>query len=285
MFDPARRILIYIPVYNCESRILGVLDDIEPWVWERAEVLVIDNRSTDNTLGKLVEANNSGRWPRQVHVIQPKINAGYSGSQKLAFRIVLEHEHIDWVLMLHGDGQYDSRLIKDFFEHIDGPNEVVYGYRSWRTYWSKDETPLSSYVAIKVLSVLESFITGYRRKEWHSGMVMYSRHFLARIDFDNITPTMHIDGHLLYAAGVSGTPVHAIPIYKRYKNYPALGPTARVRYVFNVLGLMPRLKSISVLNASCQNLEPEEQHSNRLIEFESYPRELPSELVTGQQEV
>lgn len=250
MFDSNRRILIYIPVYNCESRILGVLDDIPHWVWDIAEVLVIDNRSTDGTYEKVLSSNQSKRWPRQAHLIQPVINAGYSGSQKLAYHLALAHPEIDWILMLHGDGQYDPALIPRFFEQMKNPVDVVYGFRSWRKFWTKDETPWSSYVTIKLLSLLESWITGFYRKEWHSGMVMYRKSFLAKVALENLTTTMHIDGHLLFAAGVLNAEVLGIPIYKRYENYPALGPTARIRYVFDVVKLMPRLKSIPVTKTS-----------------------------------
>ncbi len=219
---------------------------MEPYLWEQADVLVIDNKSSDHTVELLQQGNAEGRWPQEVMIIQPTENRGYSGSQKLAYWLMLEHSTYEWVLMLHGDGQYDPKQIKKFWAHANEDYDVVYGFRSWRAYWSKDETPWTSYITIKTLSFLESWITGYWRKEWHSGMVMYRRRFLERINFKNITSTMHIDGHLLFAAGVLKARLLAVPIYKRYKNYAAIGKTARVKYVFDVLRLLPRLKKISV---------------------------------------
>jgi glycosyltransferase involved in cell wall biosynthesis len=242
----AHRILIYIPTYNCRERTLALIDEIPRHVWNQADVMVIDNQSQDGTLEALRSANQARRWPHPIHLVQPNENLGYAGSQKLAYNLVLMNEKYEWVLMLHGDGQYDPNQLDRFFAHLYAPNDVVYGYRSWRKFWSKDETPWSSYITIKTLSLLESLITGFWRKEWHSGMVMYHRRFLSRIYFANITTTMHIDGHLLYASGKFGCPVTAVPIYKRYKNYPAIGRTARVRYVFDVLRLLPRMKSIPI---------------------------------------
>jgi glycosyltransferase involved in cell wall biosynthesis len=238
--------LIYIPVFNCRDRVIPLIDEIRADIWEIADVLVIDNCSTDGSLAALREANEKDRWLGKVTLIQATSNVGYSGSQKLAYRLAIENGGYDWVMMLHGDGQYDPSLMPAFFEHCDSPCDVVHGYRSWRTYWGRDETPFSSYITIKVLSFAESLITGYWRKEWHSGIVMYRTSFLARVNFDNITPTMHIDGHLLYAAGVLNAAVLGLPIYKRYKNYEAIGHTARVRYVLDVLRLMPKLRSIPV---------------------------------------
>jgi len=246
LIDSTNKLLIYIPAYNCESRILSVIDEIPADIWPMADVLVVDNRSQDQTLSKIVEANQQKRWPKPIYIVQPNDNLGYSGSQKLAYRFFLDHPQFDAVMMLHGDGQYDPQLLPRFVAEMKSSDQVVYGYRSWIHHWKTDETPLLAYITIKSLSVLESLITGFWRREWHSGMVMYKRGFLERVNFDNITKTMHIDGHLLYAAGRLNVGLTALPIYKRYKAYEALGPTARVRYVFNVLKLMPRLRSIPV---------------------------------------
>lgn len=246
LINSSNRLLIYIPAYNCESRILGVVDDIPPEIWAISDVLVVDNHSRDNTLKLVIEANQAKRWPKAIHIVQPKKNLGYAGSQKLAYRLMLEHSQFDAVMMLHGDGQYDSALLPKFAAELDSDAEVVYGYRSWINYWSKDETPISSYITIKSLSFIESLMTGYWRKEWHSGMVMYKRSFLTRVNLDQITKTMHIDGHLLFAAGELKAQTKPLPIYKRYKNYPAIGKTARIRYTLGVLTLIPRLHFIPV---------------------------------------
>jgi len=240
------KLLLYIPSYNCAPYILSVIDSIPPETWAMADVLVIDNLSSDDTIEKLTKANSEQRWAKPVHIIQPRENLGYSGSQKLAYRFFLAHPQYKAIMMLHGDGQYDPALIPSFATFIDSEFEVVYGHRSKTKNWSKDETPWIAYLTIKSLSIFESLMTGYWRHEWHSGMVMYKRGFLSQVNFANITRSMHIDGHLLFAAGKLGVPVKGVPIYKRYKDYEALGPTARVRYVWNVLKLIPRLHFISV---------------------------------------
>ncbi len=246
LFASETDLLIYIPSYNCAETIVGVIDDIPGDLWQRSEVLVVDNQSSDNTVQRILDGNKSARWPKPVKLVQPKINQGYAGSQKLAYKLMLENPNFQWVMMLHGDGQYDSRLIPAFVAQFQGPTEVVYGYRSWTKFWSKDETPFFAYLTIKGLSLLESVMTGYRRYEWHSGMVAYKRSFLARVNFENITKTMHMDGHLLFAAGRLKAVVRGIPIYKRYKNFVSLTPSARVRYVFNVLALIPRMHFIPI---------------------------------------
>lgn len=265
--EKKKNLLVYIPSYNCRERLLGVLDEVPKELWGRANFLVIDNQSTDGTIDALVAGNESGRWSQRVHIIQPKQNRGYSGSQKLAYNFAIKFDHIKSVVMLHGDGQYDPNMILQMFPEVGGENGIVYGYRSKRVFWSKDETPLHTYLIIKILSIMESLLTGVFRKEWHSGFVMYQAWFLKKINFENITPTMHIDGHMLFAAGSLKVKTKGLPIYKRYKNYPALGGTARLKYVMNVFQIIPRLHFIDIKK---QSLESETSGELQSLDFSCF---------------
>jgi len=240
------RVLIYIPSYNVEERLVPLIDEIPDKLWDIADVMVIDNRSTDNSYRNVIQANEQKRWPKQVIAVQTEINLGYSGSQQMAYGIAMDNPNVEAVVMLHGDGQYSPVQVEKLLAYLDEPYDVVYGYRSWRNFFGKDETPISSYITIKVLSLIESLLTGYFRREWHSGFVMYKTGFLRAVNFENITKTMHIDGHLLFAAGKLKKAVKAVPIFKRYKNYPQLLPTQRMKYVLQVLWLMPKLHFIPI---------------------------------------
>lgn len=140
--------------------------------------------------------------------------------------------------MLHGDGQYPPGLLERYIPFFDSKNGIIYAYRSRKHFPDKEETPFLSGLTIKTLGILESIVTGYSRLEWHTGFLMHSTRFLKRVNLDALTSTPHIDGHLLFAAGVLGEEVKAIPIYKRYKLLQAFEGAARRRYVFDVLRLM-----------------------------------------------
>lgn len=233
-----RGLLIYIPAYNCAEYIVTVVDEIPADILQLAEILIVDNRSTDDTVERIQRARDENRWSVPVHLIQPETNLGYSGSQKLAYSIALKSPNVKRVIMLHGDGQYPSELLGGFMPYIDSDYGIVYGYRDKSVYSHKEETPGGTYRVIKMLSALESFITGHYRKEWHTGFVMYSREFLSRVDLDGLTDTYHIDGHLQFVAGELGERVKPIPIWKRYKGYAPLTRFKRVSYVYHVLRLL-----------------------------------------------
>ena len=234
----SRGLLIYIPAFNCAENIVTVVDEIPAGVLQHAEILIVDNCSTDDTVERIQQARDENRWSAPVHLIQPETNLGYSGSQKLAYSIALKSPGVKRVIMLHGDGQYPSELVDGFMPYIDSDYGVVYGYRDKSVYPDREETPAGTYRVIKMLSALESFVTGHYRKEWHTGFVMYSREFLSRVDLDGLTDTYHIDGHLQFVAGELGEQVKPIPIWKRYNGYAPLTGLKRVSYIFHVLRLM-----------------------------------------------
>ena len=233
-----RKLLIYIPAFNCADYIVGVVDQIPELFWRIADILVIDNCSTDRTVEHLQQARAEKRWPASIHLIQPKSNLGYSGSQKLAYQIALDSPNNQNVIMLHGDGQYPPVLLNQFLPFIESEYGVVYGFRDKTSYPEKEETPILTYRIIKLLSSFESFVTGHKRKEWHSGFVMYSREFLSKVNLSALTNTYHIDGHIQFVSGELNEKVRAIPIWKRYKNFRELNGLVRITYIFHVLRLM-----------------------------------------------
>jgi len=237
-----RQLLIYIPAFNCADYIVGVVDEIPELLWDIADILIIDNCSTDRTVEQLQQARADRRWPAPIHLIQPKNNLGYSGSQKLAYRIALDSPSIQNVIMLHGDGQYPPELLKKFLPYVASEHGLVYGFRDKSSYPEREETPILTYWTIKFLGSLESFVTGYKRKEWHNGFVMYSREFLSKINLSALTDTYHIDGHIQFIAGELKEKNIAVPIWKRYKNYEQLKGLNRLTYIFHVLGLMVKFR-------------------------------------------
>jgi glycosyltransferase involved in cell wall biosynthesis len=252
------RILIYLPAYNCKKIAADTLRRIPSAFRGHAEALLVDNASPDGTaeVVKMSLQENPLEIPYQI--IRTKRNLGYAGSQKLAYQIALENSSVDYVLMLHADGQYPPELATRFLEQCGGDADIVYGYRSKLRFGLKEETPIFAFIAIRVLSIVESILTLTFRKEWHTGYVMYRTSFLRRVPFQLITNTPHIDGHLLYAGKKLGANVRGIPIYKRYKNLVHFTGFERMKYVLTVLRLMFTLQSIKL-----NDIKPEKNFSDK----------------------
>jgi glycosyltransferase involved in cell wall biosynthesis len=239
-------VLIYLPAYNCATIAADVVRSIPLMFAGRAEAILIDNASPDNTAEAVEKSLATNPGPVPCHVLRARRNLGYAGSQKLAYEIALANPGVEHVIMLHGDGQYPPELATEFLKECSGGADIVYGYRSKLRYRRLEETPLLTFGVIRVLSIMESIVTTTFRKEWHTGYIMYRTRFLRKVPLQVLTETPHIDGHLLYAGGRLGATVKGIPIFKRYKNFIAFSGVERARYVVNVFRLMFSFRSITL---------------------------------------
>ncbi len=237
-----KRILIYIPCYNCEENIIETMAMIPEECHDQIECLIIDNQSNDQTVNHVLKEMKAKKYPFKVHLIRNKKNYGYAGSQKTAYSLAINSPNVEYVIMLHGDGQYPSVLLKQFMAVINDDYAIVNGYRHKKSHPEKEETPWSTYCIIKTLSWIESVLTGFKQKEWHSGFVMYQTKFLKKIPLHKMSNTPHIDGEFLILAGVMGERTFSVPIYKKYKDLQAFAGLSRIVHVLNTFRIALKVR-------------------------------------------
>lgn len=105
------KILLFIPMYNCERQIVRVLGQLTDEVCGYlSEVIIVNNRSTDH--GEKAVMEYLKRHPLSVNVslLRNDENYGLGGSHKVAFQYAVDH-CFDYVIVLHGD---DQGRIDDF---------------------------------------------------------------------------------------------------------------------------------------------------------------------------
>ena len=109
-------ILVFIPAYRCAPQIVRVLDQFAaPSVHQRfAEILVIDNRSPDDTAEAAIERAGSLATGK-VSVARNVENFGLGGSHKSAFTYALANDFTH-IQVLHGDDQGDIRDVLPVLE-------------------------------------------------------------------------------------------------------------------------------------------------------------------------
>lgn len=107
MADNKERVLLFIPMYNCEkqiTRVLGQLtDEIQQYI---DEVIIINNRSTDDGENAAIEYFKNGKIKIPAKVLRNDQNYGLGGSHKVAFNYAFENG-FDYLIVLHGDDQGD----------------------------------------------------------------------------------------------------------------------------------------------------------------------------------
>lgn len=110
------RILLFIPMYNCEKQIIRVLNQLDEKVAKYvSKVIIVNNRSTDNGEEAVEDylRNNESFIP--ISLLRNQENYGLGGSHKVAFQYAID-EGFDYIITLHGD---DQGCIKDLFPYIE----------------------------------------------------------------------------------------------------------------------------------------------------------------------
>ncbi|MCR5249872.1 MAG: glycosyltransferase family 2 protein [Lachnospiraceae bacterium] len=110
------KILLFIPMYNCEKQITRVLDQFTDEVSRYfAEILILNNRSTDDGEQAVRDYLAGHEFATTVRLLRNNENYGLGGSQKLAFDYAVKNG-FDYVVMLHGD---DQGSITDLLPYLD----------------------------------------------------------------------------------------------------------------------------------------------------------------------
>ena len=123
------KVLIYIVCYNAERHICDVLKRIPQEYRNNPDVTVMisDDCSSDNTALVAINACKELEF-MNYEVIRTRINQGYGGNQKIGYNYACNNG-FDYVILLHGDGQYAPEEIPNFFKLFNEEPDVILGSR------------------------------------------------------------------------------------------------------------------------------------------------------------
>ncbi len=172
------KILLFIPMYNCEKQITRVLAQLTDEVCSYlSEVIVINNISTDNGENAAIEYLKAHPLPIKASVLRNHENYGLGGSHKVAFDYA-QKNGFDYVILLHGDDQGDISNILPYLktrEYADHDcflgarfmkGSSLEGYSAFRTFGNR------------VYDMLFSIGTGIKVYDLGSGLNMYKTSIL-----------------------------------------------------------------------------------------------------------
>ena len=201
------RTIVVMPAYKAGQTLERVYKDIPRDLVD--EVIVVDDKSPDDT------AEVARRLP--VTLIEHEVNTGYGGNQKTCYRTALEHG-ADYVIMVHGDYQYDARMIPSCIEVLRlGICDVLLGNRiRTRGEALAGGMPRVKYLANRGLTFIENLLSGQNLGEWHSGFRAYRREVLERIPFERNSDDFVFDTQFLVQSIHFGFRVGDVPVPVRY---------------------------------------------------------------------
>jgi dolichol-phosphate mannosyltransferase len=122
---------VVIPVHNEARNIFPLVEEIHAALDQLLtyEIVYVDDSSSDDTMGKLREAES--KW-QNIRIVSHRNNCGQSTALCTGVRAA----HSDWVVTLDGDGQNDPADIPKLWDKCtsSGRNEklIICGYRRQR---------------------------------------------------------------------------------------------------------------------------------------------------------
>jgi len=225
-----KKTVVVMPAYNAEKTLEKTIKEIPQGVVD--EIILVDDGSRDRTVEIAKEIGLKV-------VIHPE-NRGYGANQKTCYKIALD-TGAEYIVMLHPDYQYDARVIPCAVTLLElGICDVIIGNRI-RT---RKETltcgmPLYKYIANRVLTIIENFITGQNLGEWHSGFRAYTRKVLTTIPYEKNSDGFVFDTEFLVQTVVFGFKIGDIPIPVRYfKEASSINLLESIKYGFSTLGVL-----------------------------------------------
>lgn len=167
------KILLFIPMYNCEKQILRVLGQLTDYVCSYLnEVIIINNRSTDYGEEIVKQYLAKHNLPVTISLLRNDANYGLGGSHKVAFQYAMDYG-FDYIIVLHGDDQGDIANIVPYLKNrtyqkydcLLGARFMrgskLQGYSKFRTFGNH------------VYDILFSIGCGYKIYDLGSGLNMY----------------------------------------------------------------------------------------------------------------
>ena len=210
------RLLIFVVAYEAESTLSPVLERIPASIWALdTEVLVIDDSSRDRTFE--VGLRSAGKVGHPVTVLYNARNQGYGGNQKLGYAYAIRHG-FDYVVLLHGDGQYAPESIPDLLKPLlDGTADAVFGSRMLVAGAARrGGMPLYKLVGNRILTWFQNRMLGVRLSEFHSGFRAYRVSALAALPFERNSNVFHFDTEIIIQFLMGGFRVAEVPIPTYY---------------------------------------------------------------------
>lgn len=225
--------LILITAFNVKKFIVSVVNRLPEQLFkENIEILIIDDFSTDETLKTSLELKKKFK-KAVIHVLSNKKNLGYGGNQKIGYQYAIKNK-FNYVVLLHGDGQYAPERIMDLLQPLKDGYGAVQGSRMINKINAlKGRMPIYKFFGNIGLTFIQNCLTGMKLSEFHSGYRAYSVNALNKIPFGLNSSYYEFDTEIFIQMHLRGFKIKEIPIPTFYGD--EISYLNSVKYGFRIL--------------------------------------------------
>jgi len=221
-----------MPAFNAAATLWQTVADIPAGAVD--EIILVDDGSRDDTVAIARELG--------LTVIEHERNTGYGGNQKTCYRRALD-AGADYVVMIHPDYQYDSRVIPAAVEFLRlGICDCVLGSRIRSRKEALDGgMPAWKYLANRLLTVVENIALGQNLGDFHSGFRAYRREVLETIPWERNSDDFVFDSQFLAQVVHFGFKLGDVPVPVRYfKEASSINFVRSVKYGLSTLAVVAK---------------------------------------------
>lgn len=197
-----------VMTYNCSRMLEGLLGRIPKGALD--EIIIVDDNSKDGDVMQKIASKYGIQFFSHGHL-------GYGGNLKYGFKKAIERG-ADYMIEIHGDGQFDPIVIPQAIEKLRQGTDFVMGSRF--TNWKQpleDGMSLARFIANILLSLFARFILNIKWTEFHSGFRAYSRKLVEKIGIDKGNNNHLYSFQIIVMARYRNLTFAEIPIRADYK--------------------------------------------------------------------
>ncbi len=217
-----------ILAYNCASVLERTYSRIPKDSVDR--IILVDDASTDTTLE--VAARLGIESYSHEHL-------GYGGNVKYSIHKGIELG-AEYIVDLHGDGQYDPGAIPAALTKVREGYDLVLGSRFYDFLQPlRDKMPLSRYLANIGLSFIERVLLDMHVTEFHTGFRVYTRRLAEVVALDNTSDDFLFGFEIIAQAGFARLKIGEVPIRCSYKEeHTSISISRSVVYAFQTFKII-----------------------------------------------
>ncbi len=262
---------VFVIAYNAQTTLKETIQRIPREIYDVLEcIYIIDDFSDDETYETAKNMLLEDKW-KKLRVFRNPRNYGYGGNQKIGYRYAID-EGFDYVILLHGDGQYAPEYLPDLMWPVlfEG-KEVVFGSRMIKKRDAlKGGMPYYKFLGNIILTKLENIILNTNMSEFHSGYRLYSTRVLSKIPFELNSDGFNFDTQIIVQCFILGVPIYEVPIPTFYGDEKCY--VDGIQYAKNVFqdAIDFRLHQLHLKRSSRYIIEKEEPYRLKKSRYSSH---------------
>lgn len=224
------KIIGMIPAYNCAHLLTKAYERVPKEYLN--SIIIVDDGSTDDTLSVARRLVGVNAFTHE--------HSGYGGNIKYAIKKALELG-ADFMIEIHGDGQYDPGNIPAAIEKIQNEKpDFLLGSRFTSLLQPlRDKMSLIRYLANLGMSFIDRLVLQLPLSEFHQGFRVYSRNLIQTVGLNGTSDDHLFSFQIIAKAAYCGLKVREIPVRCNFADdHTSISLKRAVVYALQTFGIL-----------------------------------------------